>query len=873
MLSATRLLRNSLVVLVATTFSLTGCGGSTNSERTHNAPVANTLGEQITPSPQGPNGIATSAGILVKAKDTGSARAMGSLFKAVNAVEHERFHLVDGLTLIDVAAENLQNTLVALNANPAVAYAEPNYIYTSSVVPNDPDLGRQYHLTQTSDADIDATEAWDLQTGNSVIVAVIDSGVDYNHPDLQNNIWSNTAETPNNGIDDDNNGLVDDIRGWDFANNDNNPMDDNRHGTHVAGIIAAQGNNGIGGSGVAWAAKIMPLKFLALDGRGSTSSAIRAIQYASQMGAKIANNSWGGAANSLALRDAIIAANQAGMLFIAAAGNNTTGVNNDTTPTYPANYPIANVLSVAATTNSDGLASFSNFGPRTVHVAAPGAGIYSTVPNRGYALLSGTSMAAPVVAGMAAILLAANPNLTVAQVKDAILTGADPIAGLSTRVVTGGRVNLFRSVQAIGGGGGATPQPVNVTPATGSSNVAGTVQFQVTGGTPPFTWSVTNTAVGTINTASGLFTAVLAGSTNVVARDSVGVQGVAVVTVTAAPIALALSPLSTSQMTTRQTLQLTASGGTPPYRWSSSNTAVATVNSQGLVNTVTAGNATISVTDSLNAVQSTIISVIAPAAVLPISPSAPVIAVGRSVALTITGATAPVVWSSAQPSIATVDAATGVVTGVAPGTATINMSDAAANTGSTTVTVRQIQVQTPGSTVTVGSTITGTASGGTAPYTWSTSEPTIAGVNATTGVITGIGAGTATITATDANNIASSGTTINVTAATSTPVPTQPGGGGTPSACTTLPTASPITVTPRSVTMPATWWVRFTASGGTPPYVWSVCSTAAGDVSETTGWFHAGSQMGSTSTVVVRDANGQQQVATVTLGDTVSVTP
>lgn len=866
---------NPIVRYAGTGFALalllTGCGGTGDAKRTHAAPVAiGDAGNQTAPSPQGPYGVITTDGILVKAKDTAGARAMSSLFKAVHAVEHERFDLVDGLSLIDVAPENIQATLNALNTNPAVAYAEPNYIYTSFVVPNDPDLGRQFHLTQTSDADIDATEAWDLQTGNNVVVAVIDSGVDYNHPDLRNNIWSNAAETPNNGVDDDNNGFVDDVRGWDFANNDNDPMDDNRHGTHVSGIIAAQGNNATGGSGVAWRARIMPLKFLAADGSGSTANAIRAVQYATRMGVKVSNNSWGGPANSQALRDAITAANTAGMVFVAAAGNAAS--NNDTTASFPASYPIANIISVAATTNTDALASFSNFGARTVHVAAPGANIYSTVPNNSYALLSGTSMASPVVTGIVALLLSTNPSLSVAQMTDAIRSTVDPVAALNGRVVTGGRVNAFRALQAVGGTPPVTtPVPVSVTPAAGTATVGSTIQFQATGGTPPFTWSVTNTAVGTVNTTSGLFTAALAGSTSVVARDSVGVQGQATATVAAAPAALALSP-RTSQVATRQSLQLTASGGTPPYRWSSSNAAVATVNGTGLVSGVASGSTTISVTDNLGAVQSTVINVITPTAVLPINPAAPIVAVGRSVALTAAGATAPIAWTSTQPGVATVDAATGVATGVAVGTATINMTDGAGNTGSVVVTVRQVQVQTTTTTVAVGSNITATASGGAAPYRWTSSTPTIAGVSAV-GTITGIGAGSATITATDADGIIGTSNTITVTAPVAAPPPTPINTPGLPTACTTAPTTSPITIIPGTVTMPATWWVHFIATGGTPPYVWSLCSTAAGEISETTGWFHAGTQLGSSSRVVVRDATGQQQIGTVTLGSTVSIGP
>jgi subtilisin family serine protease len=210
------------------------------------------------------------------------------------------------------------------------------------------------------------------------MVGVIDTGIDYNHPDLAANVWTNPLEIPGNGIDDDGNGYVDDVHGYDFVNRDGDPMDDHGHGTHVAGTIAAVANNGIGVAGVSWHAKVMALKFLDAGGSGWVSDAVEALNYATDMGAKITNNSWGGGEYSTALRDAIAAANSAGAVFVAAAGNSAN--NNDATPFYPAGYEGPNVIAVAATDASDTLAVFSNFGRNTVQLGAPGVGIYSTVP-------------------------------------------------------------------------------------------------------------------------------------------------------------------------------------------------------------------------------------------------------------------------------------------------------------------------------------------------------------------------------------------------------------------------------------------------------------------------------------------------------------
>ena len=282
-----------------------------------------------------------------------------------------------------------------------------------TTVSNDPQAGSLWGMTK-----IDAQDAWGISTGSkSVVVAVIDTGVDYTHPDLAANIWTN----PNAGKD----GFVGDVHGYNFVANTGDCMDDNGHGTHVSGTIAAVGNNGLGVAGVNWSTSIMALKFLNSQGQGYLSDAVRAINYATMerttygVNVRVMNASWGGGSFSAAMQTAIQAAGNAGILFVAAAGNSAS--NNDVTPQYPANYRLPNVISVAASDQNDNLAYFSCYGATTVDIAAPGVSIYSTLPGNRYGALSGTSMATPQVSGVAALAWAVDPTATVADVRNAIL--------------------------------------------------------------------------------------------------------------------------------------------------------------------------------------------------------------------------------------------------------------------------------------------------------------------------------------------------------------------------------------------------------------------------------------------------------------------
>ena len=393
--------------------------------------------------------------LLVKYKGT-SIQAIDPQVAALGVTSVQEFR---PLNLVKCTIENpddLQKALELMKKDNNIAYAEPNYImHILETVPNDGRYSSQYALNNTGQtggtrgADISAQDAWDIQTGSrDIIVGVIDTGIDDRHSDLAANMWRNPGESgdgkESNGVDDDGNGYVDDYRGWDFVNNDNNPFDDNDHGTHCAGIIGAVGNNGSGISGANWNVSLLGLKFLSGSGSGSTDDAVEAILYAIDLGIPILSNSWGGGGRSQALEDAIEAASQAGILFVAAAGNDAK--NTDNSDNYPSNYASANVISVASSDDRDQLSSFSNYGKETVDLAAPGSSILSTVANNNYRSLSGTSMATPYVAGAAALIMAQYPGISMEEIKYRLLGSVDFKSAFASRTVSGGRLNAFKAL-------------------------------------------------------------------------------------------------------------------------------------------------------------------------------------------------------------------------------------------------------------------------------------------------------------------------------------------------------------------------------------------------------------------------------------------
>lgn len=356
--------------------------------------------------------------------------------------------------------QSSEGALMDIQSVDDVVLVEPNYIYRANKASNDPDIGKLWGLKNLGQADsarqngiagvdVDAERAWDITTGSKdVVVAVIDTGIDYTHPDLAANAWVNEAELNGKpGVDDDGNGIVDDVYGASFANPakpTGNPMDDHGHGTHCSGTIGAKGDDGRGIVGVAWDVRVMGVKFLGADGSGSLEGAIQSIDYATKMGARIQSNSWAGGGYSKLLEEAIQRSDAAGVLFVAASSN--SGANNDASPVYPATYNVPNIISVAAIDNRGQLADFSNYGRTTVHVAAPGVNIHSSLNGGGYDSWSGTSMATPHVSGVAALLVSNDPHATQYQLRQRILDGARPLAALRGKVSTGGVVNAYYSL-------------------------------------------------------------------------------------------------------------------------------------------------------------------------------------------------------------------------------------------------------------------------------------------------------------------------------------------------------------------------------------------------------------------------------------------
>ena len=377
--------------------------------------------------------------------------------------------------------ENPEAVIESLKKNELVEIVEPNYIYKINKISNDPlfeklwglsNVGQKDPAGQTGVAgvDINVEKAWDIQTGSAdTVVAVIDTGIDFNHPDLKSNMWRNETEANGTaGVDDDNNGVVDDIYGYNAVDNSGNPMDDQGHGSHCAGTIGAKGNDGVGVAGVNWDVQLMAVKFLDKNGSGTLENAIKAIDYATRMGAKIMSNSWGGGGFSQTLFDSIKRTQEAGGVFIAAAGND--GSNNDSRPAYPASYDISNIISVAAINNKGAKAEFSNYGKRSVHIGAPGVNILSTTGGK-YSSFSGTSMATPHVAGVVALLWSNETQMNATDIKTRILTTARRLPSLTGKSRTGGTVDAYSALMNI------TPPPDENDPANWAS-VPMTVQSE-----------------------------------------------------------------------------------------------------------------------------------------------------------------------------------------------------------------------------------------------------------------------------------------------------------------------------------------------------------------------------------------------------------
>jgi subtilisin family serine protease len=409
--------------------------------------------------------------IIIKLK-AAHARSFLSRKSTYGVQVKELMNLKSGnFVVLNTSNKSLTNIIAKLNADPAVEYAEPNYIYRAIDIKNskstqDPKFEVLWGLLNKGDnepagsrggsansgvagIDINAINAWKITKGSKKVkIAVIDTGIDYNHPDLKSNIWTNQAEADGRaGVDDDGNGYIDDIHGYDFANNDGDPMDGNGHGTHCAGTIAAEHDNNIGVAGVMANATLVGIKFLTDEGSGDTASAIKAVDYATKLNVDIMSNSWGGGGHSKALKEAIERARDAGIVFTAAAGNSAT--NNNIEPHYPSNYKVDNVISVAANNYNNKLAFFSCYGSKTVHVSAPGRNILSTVPNNSYDVFSGTSMATPHVSGVIGLYIAEHGRRNVKQIRNELMRSSVYGKDYSKKIISKGRVDAYNFLTGV----------------------------------------------------------------------------------------------------------------------------------------------------------------------------------------------------------------------------------------------------------------------------------------------------------------------------------------------------------------------------------------------------------------------------------------
>ena len=506
-----------------------------------------------------PTGHAVPGEVLVRMAAGASAQDVAGVERAGGIEQSDRVAALRSGTLWRMRArgKSAEALVEALQRNPNVEYAEPNYIVRLTGTPNDASYAQLWGLKNsgqnifgfpgTAGSDISAEQAWDITTGSSaIVIGVVDTGINYNHPDLAANVWNNPGGKGNVAC-------AAGTHGFNAITRTCDPADNNYHGSHVAGTIGAVGNNGVGVAGVNWTTSIMGLKFLGSNGHGTVADAIAAIDFAIQakidgVNVRVLSNSWGGGGFSKALLDIINKANEHDILFVAAAGNDAS--NTDVYAHYPSSYTTPNMISVAATDNRDRLANFSNYGPTTVHIGAPGVDVLSTSLGSSYQYASGTSMATPHVSGVAALLLAKTPSLTTAQVKSAILQNADLIPSLNGLTTTGGRLNAARVL-------GAPPIPsftiaalpssrtvarnsstsyvVNITPLNG---FAGSVDLSVTGlpsgatasFSPASTTSTSTLTVTTTNSTSlSTYTLTITGVSGSITRATAATLVVATV--------------------------------------------------------------------------------------------------------------------------------------------------------------------------------------------------------------------------------------------------------------------------------------------------------------------------------------------------------
>jgi thermitase len=444
---------------------------------------------------------------LVKFKPELSSRDIGQVLERSGLIEMRSFSEI-GVRVVEVRDRGAFEQS-ALQRNPSILYIEKSFKVQALVEPNDKKYKSQDQLKRTH-----IEKAWDLTTGSKeVIIAVSDTGAELSHKDLKANIYKNPKEIPGNKIDDDSNGYVDDVSGWDFLWDTNNADDSGLHGTHVSGIIGAEGNNKNGIAGINWNVSIMPVKFLGSDG-GTLEDGIASLLYAVNNGARVINCSWGGQGESQAMADAVQYVYEHGALIVAAAGNR--GWSNDGSHFTPATVRSPGLIAVASSDTNGKLSDFSNYGVMAVPLAAPGSAVLSTVTGDSYSKLSGTSMAAPFVSGIAGLILSVAPELSVKDLKNAVLNAVDERKGYLARLSTGGDINAHKAVAQLSKGFQVWPSRMTVAPGQTHGFTAYKPQGKVS-------WSVTPDNLGTID-QNGLFTAaeLAQGVATVTATDESG---------------------------------------------------------------------------------------------------------------------------------------------------------------------------------------------------------------------------------------------------------------------------------------------------------------------------------------------------------------
>ncbi|MDH5547312.1 MAG: S8 family serine peptidase [Gammaproteobacteria bacterium] len=707
---------------------------------------------------------------------------------AVSADEGERARILDALGLKEAGAmgklaprwfrvilkdetSTLNDARTKAQSYSSILAIEGNVFVYSHATPNDVDFSLQYYLDRnapegTVDPDIDAPLAWDTQTGAPVVVAVLDTGIDLNHPDLKENIWVNTAEIAGNEIDDDGNGFVDDINGWNFQSNTNQTQDDNGHGTHIAGIIGARSNNGEGIAGINGRARILAVKFLNNAGQGTVFTAVKALEYAIDNGAVVSNLSWGTDVFSLALFDAIEMAGLEGHLVVASVGNN--GHSLDEHAIYPASFELDNVISVASTNESLQMASFSNYSAHKANIAAPGVGIYSSyVMNQkmegypaGYGILSGTSASAAIVTGVVSLIYSQDNNLKANDLKQAVLGSARKVGALAQNVSTSGVVSAALAIENTPSNGwsdefGTQTFPEDnvvlsgfsplITPdfSIGPDNVyiASGQQLEVIikGGVAPYTWQSSNQEVGSV--VDTWFSATKIGETQLVATDANGaVSNVMHVFVTD----ISADVASNTVLLVNDTIQVNVLGGIGPFEWKVLGNANA-VSLQMLdpmsrsvsVKALTSGNFQLAVMDTS---ASSVLEYVTPAisvasqSVAIASPLSTSLLINEVLQLQTTSVAGTITWASSNTAVATISE-TGLLTAVGIGTTTIIASNALGQLDTLVIIVNNasISIQTPVTdTIWVGNVTPMQlfVAGGAAPFNWISATSDIVSVDA-----------------------------------------------------------------------------------------------------------------------------------------------